>query len=135
MKSIHKSENLTRGLQERLELRGINSTKSYSATGWPKLNIGSVASVEIAGVDAVSKDVLGGALDAYTPHVAKFAYVSGNATPSNNLANLDIIKVIFELSKAGLSSNIKESAVDLATAEALAGIDIEAEVNWPTKGM
>jgi len=135
MKSIHKAENLSRGLQERLNRRGIASTKSYSAAGYPKLSIGSVASIEIAGIDAVSKDVLGGQLNAYAPHVANFAFVSGNATPANNLANIDIIKAMVEISKAGLSSNIKESAVDLATAEALAGIDIEAEIDWPTKGM
>jgi len=135
MKSIHKAQALVRSLKERLSLQGLASVESVSAAGWPKLTIGSVASIEVAAEDAVSKDAFGNQEFAYAPHTANFAYVSGNATPANNISNVDFAKANIELSKSGIAISLKESAVNLAGAEAAQGVFIEANLQWPTKGM
>ncbi|RMG80258.1 MAG: hypothetical protein D6707_06720 [Bacteroidetes bacterium] len=135
MKSIHKAQNLARTLKDRLSLQGLSLSESTSAAGWPKLSLGTVASIEIAAVDAVSKDIFGNQEFAYAPHIAHFAVVSGNATPANNISNVDLAKIVADIAKAGLTISFKESAVDLATAEAAQGTIIEFDAQWPTKSM
>ena len=149
MKSTAKAQAQVRSLKERLEARfsgsaTINSVRQANdANGWPMLfcSIGGVEAatnpviaVRIKSQDAVSKDVFGNALVAFSPHDLELAYET--AVP----ARTDIIKAMAELGKMGFKILVKE--IIAATAVTEASIDaaavaasLESEVQWPSKGM
>jgi hypothetical protein len=128
MLSTAKSESVARDLKEKLEKRGFSVVESAISKG-RKLAIGSSMSIRIQAQDAVSKDIFGNALDAFTPHDVKFAIENDAAT------HTEVAKVMIELAKIGFDLKIGEAAT-LAGAEAAADA-ASAERNslmFPTKG-
>lgn len=128
-KSTAKAEAIVRDLKDRLAFRGYASTESKNADGFPKLTIGTDASIVIEQADAVSKDVFGNDLLAFAPHEATLAI-------DEAIAYKKLIEVASELSKVAIDKTVlKSSDADLATAEALSsGEVIVWDVRWPTKG-
>lgn len=130
-KSTAMAKAVVRDLKDRLAQRGISADESQDANGWPKLTIGTDASIEIEAADAVSKDVFGNDLKAFTPHFARLATV-------DTQAKADYTKIVAELQKVAIDKILlKTHATTLATAEAVADADAEAitwDVRWPTKG-
>lgn len=128
MLSTAKSEAVARNLKEALEKRGFSVVESALAKG-RKLAIDADMSIRIEAQDAVSKDIFGNAVDAFTPHEVKFAIDNAVALHS------EVAKVMMELGKIGFALKIGEAAT-LAAAETAAD-SAEAErynVSWPTKG-
>ena len=130
MKSVAKAEAQLRDLKERLEFRGFTVAESKITGGWPKLTLNTdEASIWIEAQDAVSKDVFGSDLVAFTPHKLFFA------SRNDAMSTLVVAKILAEIGKLGFKVNVKTHATVLATAEAAAGDDIEFDVLWPSKGM
>jgi hypothetical protein len=128
MLSTAKSESVARDLKEKLEKRGFSVVESAISKG-RKLAIGSSISIRIQAQDAVSRDIFGNALDAFTPHDVKLAIDSAVATHS------EVAKVMIELAKVGFDLKIGED-VTLGGAETAAD-SAQAERNslmFPTKG-
>jgi hypothetical protein len=129
MLSKAKAEASARSLKESLEKRGFSVVESNLPKG-KKLTINTdQASIRIEAQDAVSKDIFGNDLDAFTPHDAKLAI--NNATASHS----DIAKIMIDLAKIGFDLKIADDAT-LGAAETAAD-SAEANRNnimWPTKG-
>lgn len=128
MLSTAKAEAVARDLKEALEKRGFSVVESGLAKG-KKLAIDADMSIRIEAKDAVSKDIFGNALDAFTPHECKFAIDSAVATHE------DVAKVMMDLGKYGFGLKIGEAA-GLGAAESAADLAEEQRHNsqWPTKG-
>lgn len=130
MLSTAKSEAVARDLKEALEKRGFAVEESQLAKG-KKLSIDSdKMTIRIEAKDAVSKDVFGNDLDAFTPHEVKFAIDS-----TGGASHVEVAKVMMDLGKQGFALKIGEGA-DIATAEAAADAAEEQRhaAQWPTKG-
>lgn len=128
MLSTAKSEAIARDLKEKLETRGFTVVESAIAKG-RKLEIDSDMSVQIEAKDAVSKDIFGNDLDAFTPHTCKFAIDNVVAT------HTDVAKVMMELGKIGLALKIGEGAtLGAAETAADAAEELAHNTQWPTKG-
>lgn len=128
MLSTAKSHSVARDLKEALEKRGFAVEESQLAKG-KKLTIDTdKMSIQIQAKDAVSKDVFGNDLDAFTPHECLFA-IDDAATST------EVAKVMIDLAKIGFALKIGEGA-DLAAAEAAAAAADEERhsAQWPTKG-
>jgi len=128
MKSTAKAENLMRDLKDRLVQRGFSVSESKDGNGWPKLTLGTDASIRIESADAVSKDIFGNSLVAFAPHFLELAAI--DAMTKQNFA-----KVLVEVAKMGVDKNIVKSGANLAAAEAAAGEAIIFDMRWPTKGI
>ena len=128
MLSKAKSQAVARDLKEVLEKRGFSVAESDTAKG-KKLVIDSCISVRIEAKDAVSKDIFGNAVDAFTPHEVKLAVDNAVATHSQ------VAKVMIDLAKQGFGLKIGEAAT-LADAETAADSAAEERHNimFPTKG-
>jgi len=128
MLSTAKAEQVARDLKESLERRGFSVVESALAKG-RKLAIDSDMSIRIEAQDAVSKDIFGNDLDAFTPHDVKFAIDNAVATHS------EVAKVMIELNKHGFALKIGEDT-SLAAAETAADSADAEQYNsmWPTKG-
>ena len=129
MLSTAKSESVVRILKEALEKRGFSVEESQLAKG-KKLTIDSnKMSVSVKAKDAVSKDVFGNSLDAFTPHECEFAISTDEASVS------EVAKVMMDLAKIGFGLKIGEAAAlgDAETAAAAAAEERHA-AQWPTKG-
>jgi len=128
-KSTAVSEAQARELKEKLEFRGFSVAESKE-DGYSKLTINSdEASIKIEQEDAVSKDVFGNDLKAFTPHKLSFA------SRDDAMDSLKVAKIMAEIGKLGAAITVKTDATDLAAAEASAGEKIEFDVRWPTKGI
>ena len=128
-KSTAKAESLIRALKDRLELRGFSTSESKDAEGYPKLTIGSDASIKIVQADMVSKDVLGLDLKAFAPHEAELSSIDG-------MAKADYSKVMLEVTKMGVDKLAIKEGVDLATAEAASpSAEIIFDIRFPGKGV
>jgi len=127
-KSTAKAESLLRDLKDRLEMRGFSVSESKDAQGWPKLTIGTDASIRMESADAVSKDIFGNDLKAFAPHFIELSAIDA-------MTKQDYSKVFLEVSKMGADKHIVKSGVNLAAAEAAAGEEIIFDVRWPTKGI
>lgn len=113
---------------------------------WPALTISSggnvaegqpVVLIQLASVDAVSKDIFGNQTYAYTPSIMQLAYElksSGDIEPAHG--DLDAVK--FEAIKAGIRMQI----VEIANGNAVTSANISAhgtviadmdQLYWPTK--
>jgi hypothetical protein len=132
MKSTAKSIAVMRDLKERIDFRIAasatidTSRAAFDANGYPLLFLSDATGGEGAGqpvillrmkpVDAVSKDVFGNANVAFTPHTMEFAYEldGGEAEPSR----MDIMTVMQEVAKLGITIEIKEIADATAVTEA-----------------
>jgi len=152
MKSLAKADATLRDLAEVLKRRFDGSAtidtvrELRDSDGWPMLICSDggtetagnpVIGVRVKSYDAVSKDVFGNDLDAFTPHHCEIAYEldTGNPEPSA----LDLTEVTAELAKRGFALEIKEiadgTAVDATSMSAKeADRVIEVQDEWPTKG-
>lgn len=151
--SLAKANSLIRELNDNLTLRTKGSAagrvdtvrEDRDAAGNPFLVLSDngneaagqpVILIRIKQVDAVSKDIFGNDLKAYTPHTCEIAYEldTTEAEPSR----LDLIMVMFEVAKTGIKVEVKEVAD--ATAVTAASVDATATaqeldwLRWPTKG-
>lgn len=152
MKSLAKAESVIRTLKEKLNFRVSGSSsidtvrETKDSNGWPMLFLSDgavetagnpVIAIRIKAQDAISKDILGNSLDAYTPHTLEFAYeLDGTeGEPSRK----DITKCFLECSKVGMKIEVKEiadaTAVSATSMDATAAaLSLEYDVQWPTKG-
>ena len=130
MKSLAKAEAWARDLKEKLEFRGFSIAESKDANGWPKLTLDTdEASLKIVAEDAVSKDVFGSDLVAFTPHKIYFA------SRDDAMTSLKVSKIMSEVIKCGINKMIVQThATVLATAEAAAGDEVVFDFQWPMKG-
>lgn len=128
MLSKSKSTAVARDLKEVLQKRGFSVVESDTAKG-KKLVIDSCISIRIEAKDAVSKDIFGNAVDAFTPHEVKLAVDNAVATATK------VAKVMMDLAKQGFGLKIGEAAT-LAAAETAADSAAEERHNimFPTKG-
>lgn len=149
MKSTAKAQAQVRVLKERLEARlsgsaTIDTVRQINdADGFPILLCSDggvetatnpVIAIRIKSIDAVSKDVFGNALLAFSPHELELAYET--AVP----ARTDLIKVMAEVGKLGFKILVKEVVAATAVSEASMNatavtVSLESETQWPTKGM
>ena len=153
MQSLAKAQATMRDLKERLEKRVSGSSsidtvrEAADSEGWPMLVL-SDGGVETAGnpvialrlkaIDAVSKDVFGNALKAFSPHEMEVAFeLDGTeGEPSRR----DIIKVMIEVAKLGHKVLVKQiadaTAVSAASMDATSPADsLEFDTQWPAKGI
>lgn len=151
MKSTAKSSAQVRVLAERIAQRVAGSATidtvrvASDANGWSMIFCSdggvetanaAVIAIRISAQDAVSKDVFGNALVAFSPHVIEIAHelnAAGKQTPSQ----LDLIKVMAELGKIGMKIQVKEIALNTAVSEASmnaasVALSLESEVQWPS---
>lgn len=129
MKSTAKSLAWTRDLKDRLVFRGFAVAESFDADGWAKLTLDTdIASIKIVGQDAISKDVFGNALVAFTPHILYFA------SRDNAMSTLIASELMIEIAKLGIKVVVQTHATVLATAEAAVGTELQFDVQWPNKG-
>ena len=129
MLSTAKSEAVARDLKEALEKRGFSVEEAQLAKG-KKLTIDTnKMSISIKAKDAVSKDVFGNSVDAFTPHVCELAISTDEASAS------EVAKAMMDLAKVGFGLKIGEDAA-LVDAEAAAEAAEEQRhaSQWPTKG-
>jgi len=129
MLSTAKSEAVARDLKEVLEKRGFAVEESALAKGRALSVDSDKMTIRIEAKDAVSKDIFGNDLDAFTPHDVKLAIDSDTASYS------EVAKVMMDLSKIGFALKIGEgagkAAAELAADEAA---EERHNVHWPTKG-
>lgn len=128
-KSTAVSEAQARELKEKLERRGFTVTES-KVSGYAKLTLNTdEASILIEQEDAVSKDVFGNDLMAFTPHKLTFA------SRNDAMDSLTVAQICAEIFKVGMKVVVKTHADTLATAEAAAGTVLEYNTRWQTKGI
>lgn len=146
IKSVAKSDALIRDLKDRLEYRLASASlttirEAKDAEGYPVLFVSAgneaagqpVFAVRISQIDAVSKDILGNDLKAYTPHKMELAYEAGS------LSVLQYAILSHECYKCGVAFEIKEIAdgtpVTIANINSASGVSIQWDARFPTKGM
>jgi len=128
-KSTAVAEAHVRELKDKLERRGFTVSEE-KVNGYPKLVLNTdEASIFIEQESAVSKDVFGNDLDAYTPH--RLSY-SSRADAVDALVSA---KIMIEIGKIGMKMIIKTHPTDLALAEASDGESIEYSDRMKTKGI
>jgi hypothetical protein len=154
IKNLAKAEALVRELKERLELRTagsaagrVNSVReTRDSEGYPALVLSRdsdeaagepVIAIRIKQIDAVSKDVFGNSMKAYTPHVCDLAYELDGSAPQP--AAKDVALAVWELSRTGVKVEVKEiadgTAVTLSAMDAAsAALELD-DLRWPTKGV
>jgi CO/xanthine dehydrogenase Mo-binding subunit len=136
MLSTAKSEAVARDLKSALEKRGFSVeesvlTDAVDGKDGRRLSIDNdKMSIQISAKDAVSKDVFGNDLKAFTPHVCELAIDSDSGA-----THVEVAKVMMDLGKIGFALKIGEGT-DIAAAEAAAALADEERHNsqWPTKG-
>ena len=132
MKSIAKSDAMMRVLKDEIDLRikgsaTIDTSRlSRDADGFPILTLSDngneaagqpVIAIRIKSIDAVSKDVFGNQLYAFSPHIAEIAYelsAAENPTPSN----ADVALATLMVAKLNLKTQLKQVANTVAVTEA-----------------
>lgn len=115
-KSTAVSEAKARELKDQLEFKGLTVTEGKTSEGWAKLTLNTdEASLWVAQEDAVSKDVFGNDLLAFTPHRLIFA------SRNDAMTTLKVSRIMTELVKHGIKIEVRTDADDLATAEAADG--------------
>lgn len=157
MKSTAKAIAMMRGLKEKIGFRIAGSAtidtirEAFDANGYPMmwLSDGGVETstnpcilLRCKPIDAVSKDIFGSALVAFSPSVLEFSY-EVNGTPKPYASAIDIALVLFECSKIGVKINEYEYASGTACTEANLDIavaagptqSLEFDVCNPMKGM
>ena len=128
MKSTAKSLKWVRDLKDVFELRGITVAESQNAEGWGRLDFGTNAAVEIVAVDAVSKDVFGNDLIAFTPHYVKFSYIAA-------IDKVLFAQIMLELGKRGIKIFLHTDTTLAGAEAAAASAELEADIQWKAKGM
>jgi hypothetical protein len=147
-KAIATARELADVLQKRLAGgAGLSSVaQSFDANNWPVLTISNGSSqaagqpvvvIQIANVDAVSKDIFGNQTYAYAPHIMQLGYELGASGNQTIVAHADLAQVEFEAFKMGMRIQIKEvangTAVTAASVSAAAAVADLDNLYWPTK--
>lgn len=115
-KSIAVSDAKARELKDQLEFKGFSVSESKTSEGYSKLTLNTdEASLWVEQIDAVSKDVFGNDLKAFTPHKLIFA------SRDDAMSTFKAAQIMSELGKHGIKIEIRTHATVLATAEAAAG--------------
>ncbi|HLD91676.1 MAG TPA: hypothetical protein VI911_11815 [Patescibacteria group bacterium] len=128
MKSTAKAYAWARDLKDKLVIRGMTIVESKDANAWPELTINTdQAYIQIEAVNNVSKDIFGQDLIAFAPHKLVLAY--DNGIDAGVLA-----KIYAEVVKLGIKMYVSTDAT-LADAKVAAATEVEADIQWPTKGM
>lgn len=129
-KSIAVSEAKARELKDQLEFKGFSVAESKTAEGYAKLTLNTdEASIWVEQIDAVSKDVFGNDLLAFTPH--KLIFASRN----DAMSTLKVAQIMTELAKHGIKLEVRTHATVLATAEAAAGDIINFNERYKQSGI
>lgn len=129
-KSTAVSEAKIRELKDQLQFRGFSVAESKTAEGYAKLTLNTdEASIVVEQEDAVSKDVFGNDLLAFTPHKLNFA------SRDDAMDSLKVAQILTEIGKHGMKIIVKTHADTLATAEAADGTEIQYSVRWKNKGI
>jgi len=93
--------------------------------------------IEIAGQDAISKDVFNNELYSYAPHKLLFGYELGAAGNETWVAHSDLLTAEFEAIKTGVAFTLLEVAngagVTPTTMNAATPVITLDELYWPTK--
>jgi hypothetical protein len=127
--------------------QGFTTTPDAAGAVWPYILLynatagtgtgNPVIYIEIAGVDAVSKDIFGNDTDSYAPHKMLFGYELGAAGNETWAAHSDIVTAEFEAIKTGVAFTLVEVAngagVTAATVSAATPVTTIDELYWPTK--
>lgn len=154
IQSTAKAQDLMRDLGDKLKVRlaanaGLNTVRrANDANGWPMLVLSHAANeaagqpvvaLRLMNVNAVSKDIFGGNLIAYAPHVMEIAFEMTATAGVQTPALLDVSLVEYEAFKLGTQIQIKEIAHSTAVTEtsmnaasAAASYD---DLYWPNKGV
>ncbi len=154
MKSTAKSIAFMRDLKDKLEFRFNGSStidtvrEELDANGWPMLFLSDggtetasnpVILLRIKGIDAVSKDIFGNSLEAFTPHVAEIAYeLDGTGMEPSRVELLITSQEFFKLGidKYEIKEITDATAVDETSLNAATVTEtISNDVIWPNKGM
>ena len=129
-KSTAVSEAKARELKDQLEFKGFSVAESKTAEGYAKLTLNTdEASIWIEQEDAVSKDVFGNDLLAFTPHKLIFA------SRDDAMSTLKASQIMTEIAKHGIKIEVRTDAADLATAEAAAGDVIHYNERYKQSGI
>lgn len=95
--------------------------------------------IEIAGLDAVSKDVFNNPLYSYAPHKLLFGYELNTHTNEKYVASADLLAAEFESIKTGVAFSLIElantTAVTAANVNAATPVASIDELYWPTKNV
>lgn len=152
IKNLSKADALVRELKERLEFRKNSAAGRFDsireakdASGFPMLFLSDagneaagqpVIAIRVKQMDAVSKNIFGDSMLAFTPHLCEVAYEldAAEAEPDRK----DLAKVMFELNRFGIKIQVKEIADGTAVSEAAMDAASAAEelddLWWPLKG-
>lgn len=129
-KSTAVSEAKARELKDQLEFKGFSVAESKTAEGYAKLTLDTdEASIVVEQEDAVSKDVFGNDLLAFTPHKLIFA------SRDDAMTTLKVSQIMTELAKHGIKIVVKTDAADLATAEAADGDVVHYNERYKQSGI
>lgn len=129
MLSTAKSEAVARDLKDALEKRGFSVEESVISKGRALSIDSDKMTIRIQAQDAVSKDVFGNDLDAFTPHDVKFAIDDATASLS------EVAKVMMDLGKIGFALKIGEGTGKAAAEAAADAAEASRHASqWPTKG-
>jgi len=153
-KSTAKAESIIRQLKEALAFRMKGAAagrvdtirEAKDSEGMPYLMLSDngtetagnpVAFIRVKQSDAVSKDILGNDLKAFAPHICELAYELDGA--NSELLPLDQAMIMHEIAPFGVAVQIKEiadaTAVTTTSVDAAAvAADLDASIQWPTKG-
>lgn len=127
-KSTAVSEAKIRELKDQLQFRGFSVVESKTAEGYAKITLNTdEASITVEQTDAISKDVFGNDLKAFTPHLMTIAVTDAQSAA-------DVSKIVIEAGKHGMKVILKEGA-DIAASEAAAGEEIQFSTRWKNKGI
>lgn len=151
IQNLSRADSIIRELKERLDQRIAGSStidtsrQAKDSNGFPVVFLSDganeaagqpVIAVRVKQIDAVSKDVFGNSMNAYSPHVAQLAYEldGSEAEPSRK----DIEKVMFELCRFGIRIEVLEiadgTAVTAANMDAATAAQTLDDLYWPLKG-
>jgi len=154
IKNLAKANALIRELKERLEIRTAGAAagrvdsvrEDKDSEGFPALILSDngtetagnpVIAIRIKQISAVSKDVFGNDMNAYSPHACEIAYeLDGTeAEPDRK----DIEMAVWELARNGVKLQVKEiadgTAVSFASMDATAAAQELDDLRNPNKGV
>jgi hypothetical protein len=129
-KSTAVSEAKARELKDQLEFKGFSVSESKTAEGYAKLTLNTdEASLWVEQEDAISKDVFGNDLLAFTPH--KLIFASRN----DAMTTLKTAQIMTEIAKHGIKIELRTDADDLGAAEDVAGTTIYYNERYKQSGI
>lgn len=125
----------------------VNSVRQTAdANGYPMLILSRngneaegqpVIAIRVLQMDAISKDVFGNSLNAYSPVLGQMSYELDN-TAQAKVQIKDLEKIMFQVSRAGMQVQMIEiaagTAVTAANMNAASAAETYDDTYWPLKG-